>query len=79
VASDAGGLRESLAGGGGILVPPGEPAALAHEVAALLDDPALRERLSGDGRAAAEGFDLATMVRQTVAVYRSLDMSPPAS
>lgn len=74
VASDAGGLRESLAAGGGILVPPGDPASLAREVAAVLDDAALRERLSGDGRAAAEGFDLPTMVRQTVAVYRSLDM-----
>lgn len=74
VASDAGGLRESLANGGGILVPPGEPAALAREVASILDDPALRERLSGDGRAAAEGFDLPTMVSRTLEVYRSLDM-----
>lgn len=76
VASDAGGLGESLAAGGGILVPPGEPAPLAREVAEILDQPQLHERLSGDARVAAEGFDLPTMVRRTLDVYRSLDLPP---
>lgn len=74
VASATGGLPESLESGGGILVRPGDPAALAHEVAGILDDPALRERLSGDGRAAAEGFDVAAMVSRTLDVYRSVTM-----
>ncbi|HRP07936.1 MAG TPA: glycosyltransferase family 4 protein, partial [Gemmatimonadales bacterium] len=74
VASDTGGLPESLAAGGGVLVRPGDPGALAHEVAAILDAPALRERLSGDGRAAAEGFDVPTMVSRTLDVYRSVTM-----
>jgi glycosyltransferase involved in cell wall biosynthesis len=72
VASNTGGLPESLAAGGGLLVPPGDPAALAREVLAILDNPAVHERLSGDGRAAAESFDVATMVRRTLEVYRSL-------
>lgn len=72
VASDTGGLPESLAAGGGILVAPGDPAALARGVASILDDPGLHERLSGDGRVAAEGFDVATMVSRTLDVYRSL-------
>jgi glycosyltransferase involved in cell wall biosynthesis len=76
VASDTGGLPESLAAGGGILVPPGDPGALARGVASILDDPRLHERLSGDGRVAAEGFDVATMVSRTLDVYRSLATNP---
>ena len=34
----------------GLLVPPGDPAALAASIARLLDDPALRARLAGAGR-----------------------------
>src|SRR5690606_7197780 len=44
VASNTGGLPESLAAGGGLLVPPGDPAALAREVLAILDNPAVHER-----------------------------------
>lgn len=76
VASEAGGLPESLAAGGGILVAPGDPGALARGVATILDDPKLHERLSGDGRVAAEGFDVATMVSRTLDVYRSLVLNP---
>lgn len=72
VASAAGGLPESLAAGGGMLVTPGDPAALARAVVTILDDASLHERLSGDGRAAAESFDVTTMVRRTLEVYRSL-------
>ncbi len=78
VASSTGGLPESLAAGGGLLVPPGEAGELAAAVASLLDDPAQHERLSGDGRAAAEGFDVARLVRRTLDVYRSLAMTKPA-
>lgn len=76
VASRTGGLPESLAAGGGMLVPPGDPGALAQAVARVLDDPALHERLSGDGRAAAEGFSVTRLVSRTLDVYRSLAMTP---
>jgi len=75
VASDAGGLPESLAQGGGLLVPAGDAAALADAIHALLLDPAQRERLSGDGRIAAEGFSIPRLVSRTVEVYRSAAMT----
>lgn len=78
VASNTGGLPESLAAGGGLLVPPGDPGELARAVETLLDDQGQWERLSGDGRVAAEGFTVAQMVRRTLDVYRSLAMTPSA-
>ncbi len=78
VASSTGGLPESLAGGGGMLVPPADPAALARAVTSILEDPSLHERLSGDGRAAVESFDVPTMVSRTLEVYRSLAQTTEA-
>lgn len=75
VASRTGGLPESLAAGGGLLVPAGDPPALAEAVAGILDDPALHERLSGDGRAATEGFSVNRLVGRVLDVYRSLAMT----
>ncbi|HET9065101.1 MAG TPA: glycosyltransferase family 4 protein [Gemmatimonadales bacterium] len=75
VASDAGGLPDSLAGGGGLLVPAGDAIALADAVQALILDPARRERLSGDGRIAAEAFSIPRLVSRTVEVYRSAAMT----
>ena len=51
VSTDVGGVREALEGSGA-LVPPGDAAALAHEVRRLLEDPALRATLGARGRAA---------------------------
>jgi glycosyltransferase involved in cell wall biosynthesis len=46
-------------GATGLLVPAGEPAALARALARLLDDRALRERMGAAGRARArDRFDL---------------------
>lgn len=75
IASDAGGLPESLAQGGGLLVPAGDAVALADAVHGLLVDSAQRERLSGDGRVAAEGFSIPKLVSRTIEVYRSAAMT----
>ena len=51
IASDLGGAREAvLDGQTGLLVPPGEPAALAAALAALCADPARRRRMGQAGR-----------------------------
>jgi glycosyltransferase involved in cell wall biosynthesis len=77
LASDAGGLPDSLVHGGGLMVPAGDAEAFAREVRSLLDDPARRERLSGDGRVAAERFAVPQLVRRTLDVYRSPEMTEP--
>ncbi len=56
--------------GGGVLVPPGNPAALAAALRALLEQPEERLRLGKQGQAAVtERFDAATMARETVRIY----------
>jgi glycosyltransferase involved in cell wall biosynthesis len=50
VATDVGGVREALEGGGA-LVPPGDADALAREVSRLLADPARRAELGAKARA----------------------------
>lgn len=51
VASDVDGVREALAGGGGVVVPRRDPAATADALRSLLFDPALRADLAEAGRA----------------------------
>ncbi|MEA2154473.1 MAG: hypothetical protein QOE11_613 [Solirubrobacteraceae bacterium] len=74
VAADHGGLPEILRDGAtGLLVAPGDPAALARALAALRDDPARRERL---GAAAAtdvrERFAPALLLERAQALYDEL-------
>ncbi|MDZ4257966.1 MAG: glycosyltransferase family 4 protein [Gemmatimonadales bacterium] len=76
VASDTGGLPEALAGGGGLLVPPGNADRLAAAVRQLLDNPAEREALGAAGRTAATQFAVPRLVARTLDVYRSLDLLP---
>jgi glycosyltransferase involved in cell wall biosynthesis len=76
VASAVGGLPDALAGGGGRLIPPDDPAALARAVAELLEDPAGRGALSAAGRIAAREFGVERLVQRTLDVYRSLDFHP---
>jgi glycosyltransferase involved in cell wall biosynthesis len=45
IATEAGGIPEAVAGGGAILVPPGDPVALADALRRWMTDPALRARL----------------------------------
>jgi glycosyltransferase involved in cell wall biosynthesis len=74
VASDVGGLREQVLDGvTGLLVPAGDPQALAAALARLVDDPGLRRRLGDAGRARAEElFDLPGFRTAHLELYRSL-------
>jgi glycosyltransferase involved in cell wall biosynthesis len=55
VATRVGGIPD-LTGAGALLVPPGDPAALAAAVLAVLDQPALAARLGRAARAKAASF-----------------------
>jgi glycosyltransferase involved in cell wall biosynthesis len=71
VASDVGGLPDTIRHGQtGLLVPPGDPAALAEAVAALIADPARREQMAYLGRAEClRRFDIGSTVGHVEAVY----------
>jgi glycosyltransferase involved in cell wall biosynthesis len=71
VASRLPGVAEVMAEGEtGLLVPPGDKAALARQTRRLLDDPALRQWHGAAGRArAAEQFAAAGMVRRFADLY----------
>ena len=53
VSTRLGGAAEIIDAACGVLVPPGDPAALAGALAALIDDPGLRRRLGAAGPARA--------------------------
>jgi glycosyltransferase involved in cell wall biosynthesis len=59
VATDSGGTRELVRKSSGILVPPGDRAALAEALHRVIDDPRLRARLGAGARSrVAEAFDV---------------------
>jgi glycosyltransferase involved in cell wall biosynthesis len=74
VASRLGGPLELVEDGvTGLLVPPGDPAALATAIAPLLDDPERAARLGEAGyRRARADFDAGANARRTFAVYEEL-------
>ncbi len=73
VASDVGGLRDLVVDGEtGLLVPPGDIAALRAALERLLADPELRDRLGGAGRERIrERFSWARAVAQTLTAYEN--------
>ncbi len=63
----------------GLLVPPGDPSALAAAILRALDDPALRDRIGAAGRARAlEWFTWRRTAEATVEHYRALLADHPA-
>jgi glycosyltransferase involved in cell wall biosynthesis len=78
VVSDAPALVE--VGGDAVLVAPvDDPAALAAATAKIVDDPELRGRLSGTGRARAADFTWNGAARSCWALYRRISGSPAVS
>ena len=77
IASAVGGLPEALSGGGGLLVPAGDAAALAQAALILLDDPVLRARTGTEARRVAlERYSPESHVRGLEAAYvRGLEAS----
>jgi glycosyltransferase involved in cell wall biosynthesis len=75
IAAAAGGVPTLVRDGeNGLLIPPGQPAALAHAVSRLADDPDLRRRLSRGGlicaAAHARGMEVAAITEFTTACLR---------
>jgi glycosyltransferase involved in cell wall biosynthesis len=68
IASDVGGLPE-VVGEAGVLVPPGDPAALAAALVRLARDPAARAAMGRAGAARAAGFAPAAVAQAMAAVY----------
>ncbi len=75
VATTAGALPEVVGTNGetGLLVPPGDAAALSRAIGALLDDPALAQRLSEAAlRRSRERFSWEATARATAEAYREV-------
>jgi phosphatidylinositol alpha-mannosyltransferase len=73
VASDLGAFRRVLGDGAlGVLVPAGEPGALASALLRLLDDPAQRSRLSAAASRAVRRYDWDRVAGQVLAVYETV-------
>ncbi len=76
LAADLDAFRAVL-GGAGALFPAGDDAALARELAALLDDPARRAALTAAGRERAAGFAWPVVAAQVEQVYRAALAAAP--
>ncbi len=73
VATDAGGVADVLAGEAGLVVPPGDSAALADACLKLLATPDLRARMGAAGRAiVVQRYSLERTVERLATLYRQL-------
>ncbi|GLX01934.1 glycosyltransferase family 4 protein [Microtetraspora sp. NBRC 16547] len=73
LASDIPAFRRVLGDGqAGALFETGNPEALAEEAARLLDDPALRAKLSDEARHAVRKYDWSTVARDVLRVYETV-------
>ena len=73
VASAVGGLTGIVADGDtGILVPPGDAAALRNAIQRLVADPVLRARMGGEGRKRATAYSANVVVAAWERVYREV-------
>jgi len=68
VASDCGALPD-VAGGAGVLVPPGDPRALGAALARFLDEPGLWERLRAEGLATVGRYSWSSVASLQASLY----------
>ncbi len=69
VASSVGGIPEALASGGGLLVPPREPSALAEALLEVLLEPRVRENLESEARGGAASWTWHDAAVETMTLY----------
>lgn len=69
VATAVGGLPEALARGGGLLLPPADPAAMAAGILGLLDHPERRAALEAEALAAARAWTWDDAARLSLEIY----------
>ena len=70
VGSRIGGIQDLVADGvNGLLVPPGDPPALAHAVIRCLRDPASAALMGKQGRAAADAYSIEAMITMIEQLY----------
>ena len=73
VASRTGGIPEVVTEDCGVLVPPGDAAALAEALERLARDPALLERLGRGAQERADEFDPVKLVKKYMDLYESME------
>lgn len=78
VAADSGAVPEVL-GGAGMIVPPGDPAALAAALRSILDDPAPLSEWRARGRARAAAFTVDALASRMRAAYERAASRPGGS
>ncbi|MDT8391469.1 MAG: glycosyltransferase family 4 protein [Lentisphaeria bacterium] len=71
IATDVGGMTEVLAGGAGVLIPPGNAARAQKALLELIDSPDLRRQLAARAEKRVERYSLTEMVYHTQMVYES--------
>ena len=72
VATSVGGLRDLIDAGGGVLVPPRDPDALAAALGELLRDPARRESIADAGEERLEDYGMDAIARRFGELYDEL-------
>jgi glycosyltransferase involved in cell wall biosynthesis len=72
VATSVGGLPDLIEAGGGVLVPPRDPDALAAALGALLRDPARRESIADAAERSLQGYEMDAIARRFAELYDAL-------
>ena len=79
VASRVDGIPDAVTKDAGILVPPGDPDALARAIMELYQSAAKRARLAQGAQRRAEHFSPGNMAQRYLSLYRALPMTAPGA